>query len=444
MDSWLSTFYARFLPDSIGNCNRTSIQYYHEQDNVWIGMLTTGCLNRNKDIRIDIRIMTPTGGGRMLRNKDLETDEINVASRPTQMEHTPRQERPVPQTASAVFRIAPEGIRTALATLLPLVIGQLTGHNAIGLMIGLGGLYVSIADKEGATIRTLWIAIIGVAIAAIGGTVIGLSGPLSIATMFIVAFWGGLLGVYGVIPGHLGFVFALVFGVMLGLPAPAPMGLERAFELSLGGLWAISLTRMMSPHLTTRCRERRPLRLPKSSAPFAIFLRLLLLADLRLHKIHRNFTFRSEVFQHACRLGLISALAVALYKILHLEHGAWLTVTVLVIVKPDYISTRQRATERVLGTLFGGLLALILAATVKNLIVNDLILLALSTLAYSHQRHNYGLFVVFLTPFIVLMLNTATPGGPHLALLRIGNTLLGGALALAGAYLLRPRHTGAT
>ena len=114
------------------------------------------------------------------------------------------------------------------------------------------------------------------------------------------------------------------------------------------------------------------------------------------------------------------------------------------IVKPDYSSTRQRAAERVYGTLIGGVLALLLAATVHTVIFADVMLLCLSILAFSHVKDNYGLYAVFLTPFVVLLLNFAAPGDTKLALVRVLDTLIGGALALFAAYLLRPRPRIAT
>ncbi|MFX6517807.1 FUSC family protein, partial [Acinetobacter baumannii] len=89
----------------------------------------------------------------------------------------------------------------------------------------------------------------------------------------------------------------------------------------------------------------------------------------------------------------------------HLPHGTWLILTVLVIVKQDYHSTRQRALERMGGSLIGGAVAILLVALIHNLIVLDILLVVLCILAYSHLPYNYGLFVVYLTPFVVLLIN---------------------------------------
>ena len=58
-------------------------------------------------------------------------------------------------------------------------------------------------------------------------------------------------------------------------------------------------------------------------------------------------------------------------------------------------------------------------------------------LAYSNLPRHYGLYVFFLTPFVVVMINTVAPGDWQIALLRIGYTLAGGVMALLVAAALR-------
>jgi uncharacterized membrane protein YccC len=59
-------------------------------------------------------------------------------------------------------------------------------------------------------------------------------------------------------------------------------------------------------------------------------------------------------------------------------------------------------------------------------------------LAFSLMARNYGLGVLFLTPFIVLLLNTALPGDWEVAAVRSFDTVIGGLLALLAGYLLWP------
>ena len=337
------------------------------------------------------------------------------------------------KATKAVFKAEASGVRTATVTVLPLIIGQMTGHATTGLMIGLGGLNVATADTQGATLRTMLLATLGAAIAVLFATAVGSITPLAVLLMFLVAFAGGMLVVYGEVFGQLGFVVTAVFAVTLGIPNSVSVGMERGVEFSIGGLLATLATLLLWRVTSERNKLEPSPHLTPATAFTARWKR-------RWSKLKRSITSHSTEFQHAIRLAFISAFAVFLYKTLHLAHGSWLTLTVLVIVKPDYSSTRKRAAERIYGTLAGGILALLIAANVHNIIVIDILLLGLSVIAYSHLNKNYWLYVIFLTPFVVLLLNLADPGDTKLAFERVINTLIGGALALITAYLLRPRQ----
>lgn len=138
------------------------------------------------------------------------------------------------------------------------------------------------------------------------------------------------------------------------------------------------------------------------------------------------------------RLGVITAVAVTIYVNFGLREGYWVTLTVVVILKPYFGATFQRGLQRVIGTVFGGIVAALLAAIVHSPLSIALLLFPLTVIALALQPINYGLFVFFLTPQVILMDNILHPGHWLLALDRIENTAIGGALALVGGYLLWP------
>jgi uncharacterized membrane protein YccC len=151
-----------------------------------------------------------------------------------------------------------------------------------------------------------------------------------------------------------------------------------------------------------------------------------------------NFTFRSLAFRHALRLGVTTMAAVALYTVLDLPHGAWVTLTALVILKPNFGGTYQQAVQRVSGTVAGSVMGAILAAAIIKPLFLDLLLIPLGLLAFAVMASHYGLGVLFLTPFVVVLLNTVQPGDWELAAIRSLDTIIGGLLALLAGYLLWP------
>ena len=325
------------------------------------------------------------------------------------------------------LRVEATGLRTALAAVAPLILGQVAHQPEAGLLIGLGGLYVCIADKEGAGVGTLLVTTLGSAAAALVGTVAGFHPLLSVALMFAWAALLGMAGIYGPLAGQVGFITTLVFAVTLGLPAPHHAGLQRMAEFGIGGLWAILLTLILW-RITGKSEVSEEAR--NAPEPPGSFM------EAR-RRLQENLTRRSPDFRHALRLAVATSFAVAIYKTFHLDHGYWLALTALVILKREWNATKQRAWERIAASAAGGLMGALLAAAVHNRAALDGLLLLFCVLAYSNLPRHYGMYVFFLTPFVVLMINSVAPGNWEIALVRIGYTLAGGALALFVAALLR-------
>lgn len=153
-----------------------------------------------------------------------------------------------------------------------------------------------------------------------------------------------------------------------------------------------------------------------------------------------NLTWRVDptLLRFTLRVGVLMVLGVVIFKALALPHGFWLPFTIVVVLQPDYGSTRQRAVQRVLGTLGGSLLA-------STLLWLELPFAALATasavtifLFGYFVRRNYAVAVFFVTLFIVLL--TETSGAVTLAFTveRLSTTFGGGALALLAAFYFWP------
>ncbi|HEU0052394.1 MAG TPA: FUSC family protein, partial [Longimicrobium sp.] len=142
--------------------------------------------------------------------------------------------------------------------------------------------------------------------------------------------------------------------------------------------------------------------------------------------------------RYALRVALVAAAAVAAGALLGLERGYWITITAIVILQPYTGLTTQRATQRIAGTMLGGILTAGLGALFHD---QPLAILALSFVfcgvCVALLPLNYAVFSIFLTPTFVLLAE-ASAGDWHLAGVRVANTLIGGVLALAGARLLWP------
>ncbi len=155
-------------------------------------------------------------------------------------------------------------------------------------------------------------------------------------------------------------------------------------------------------------------------------------------RLRDNLTFDSLIFRHALRLATACAVGVLAASAFRIDYGAWITLTIAVILKPDFGGTRQRAIQRVAGTVAGGLVGVVLAHSVHHLALILLFLALFCFAAFSQMSLEYHRFVFFLTPFVVLLISLGHHGDWQVGFTRMTNTVGGGAIALAAGYLLWP------
>jgi len=165
--------------------------------------------------------------------------------------------------------------------------------------------------------------------------------------------------------------------------------------------------------------------------------------ELEWRAFSQNLTLGSSVFRHAVRMAVACTGAYWLAALLwHGQHNYWILMTVTIMLKPGFSLTRQRNTERIVGTLVGGLLGATLLWLVPNGDARFGLLLVFMVIAYSFQRTKYLVTVIFLTAYLLIMFSFLGLGYLGVIEERVTDTLLGCALALATGYLLFPRWEG--
>jgi uncharacterized membrane protein YccC len=139
------------------------------------------------------------------------------------------------------------------------------------------------------------------------------------------------------------------------------------------------------------------------------------------------------------RMAVFTGIGTALFLWLKIPHGYWLPFTIVVVMQPDFGSTRQKAFQRVGGTVAGsiaasGLLWINLPRAAELFAIGA----GVFGFAYFLKR-NYGTAVFFVTIFVVIALeHTGGQIGSHIEIERIGATLAGGLIALLAAQLFWP------
>lgn len=150
-----------------------------------------------------------------------------------------------------------------------------------------------------------------------------------------------------------------------------------------------------------------------------------------------NLTPESDVLRHAVRLAVLVAGSDLVVRLVGYDRGYWVSLTALVVLRPDFASTFQRSTMRVVGTIIGLLVATELVHWVPG---GQWWSIALIGVAFFGMRlagpGNLLLSAVALSALVVVLL--ALNGvAPHATLVdRSIATAVGGAIALAATLFL--------
>jgi uncharacterized membrane protein YgaE (UPF0421/DUF939 family) len=159
--------------------------------------------------------------------------------------------------------------------------------------------------------------------------------------------------------------------------------------------------------------------------------------------LRSNLSLGSQSARHAVRFGAALAAGVAAYRLLELhQHGFWIPLTILFVMRPERDETDHRLILRALGTVLGLILATAVAETFMG---EDLILAAVLTVAAAFSfgllAVQYALFTAAITTYVVLMSTTLGEAAFEAAGQRATGTALGIAIAFL-AWRLWPNPVG--
>lgn len=160
---------------------------------------------------------------------------------------------------------------------------------------------------------------------------------------------------------------------------------------------------------------------------------------MRLRDLADRTLASPESRAFAVRLVLCMTAAEIARQLLPTERPYWVLLTVAIVLKPDFGSVFGRAVQRGAGTLLGVLIGSALLAFFPR---SPALLLAMAVFAAVlpwARAASFGLFSVFQTPVIILMLDLALPSDSGLVLERLTDTLIGCGIVLVFGYLLWPQ-----
>lgn len=159
-------------------------------------------------------------------------------------------------------------------------------------------------------------------------------------------------------------------------------------------------------------------------------------------KLRDNLSFNSSIFRHALRMAVVMAVTFFVLNMDWFNVGSmgsyWVLLTIMVILKPGFGLTKERNFQRLLGTIIGGIIGAIILMTVHNQIALFILLIFFFLTAYSLFRVNYIVAVLFMTPYVLIMLSFTGYNTFEIAKERIFDTFLGGMIAFISSYIIFP------
>ncbi len=170
------------------------------------------------------------------------------------------------------------------------------------------------------------------------------------------------------------------------------------------------------------------------------YTRFLSHESVSLRLLWSNLRLRSPHMRHALRVALAAAIVMTLASTVlerhHLEHAYWILLTALIILKPGFSLSKQRNTQRLVGTLIGCVITIAILLTVQSPWALLGIMLFASVMANSLVLLHFVGSSVFNTAFALIALHFLTPGWLLLTGERALDTALGSAIAFLCSYFL--------
>ena len=317
---------------------------------------------------------------------------------------------------------------SASAVALCLIVGILAGHPGGALVAAGGALTIGFGANQrisDSRLLPMLFAVLAMASAALAGTLAGHEG------IALILASAGSAAIYGVLTiRHAGLAWVgQQAAVALFVASAFPTGPERAFEraglIVIGGMTQVLIT-SAGLHLIPELRKNL------WEIPHTLYEQRGELLN-RLYALPEELSVpdRKTAVIYALRLVLTVSLASEVYRRLGIRSGYWIPMTALLVQKPAFRETLNRALTRVGGTLAGATLATILASYVRP---GPWPLAALTTFfafwCFATIAVNYGLFSLCITSYIVFLLSLNQIPGPELAHRRAACTAVGALIAL--------------
>lgn len=157
-----------------------------------------------------------------------------------------------------------------------------------------------------------------------------------------------------------------------------------------------------------------------------------------LSKIFFAYKDKTVVYKHAVRISLSLVLAFIIQAQFQFENGFWILSTVLFVCQPSFSETRKKLMRRSIGTLAGILISFPALILSSNPSFQVILVILSAFLFFNYLRTNYGLAVIFITLFVMIVSDIQTGTDINVLASRIIETLVGCMLSVIAISFIYP------
>jgi uncharacterized membrane protein (TIGR01666 family) len=152
-----------------------------------------------------------------------------------------------------------------------------------------------------------------------------------------------------------------------------------------------------------------------------------------------NISFQSNIFRHSLRVSIAVLAGYLISLFFKFGHSYWILLTIIVILKPAYSLTKKRNADRLIGTICGVMIGILILFLVKNNMALLVIMILLMATTYTFIRNYYLIAVMFMTPYIIIFFHLLYPDNFKTVLTdRIIDTVIGSLIAFIASIFLVP------
>lgn len=332
------------------------------------------------------------------------------------LRHTLEQLLKLDWTQSRAQAALPCTIAIALSLLAGLLIGlPVAGMVAAGGAMSVGfGAFQMLGRSR---ITPMFWASIGMCMSTIAGSLLGHTAPGAVLNAVLTGFACGMLTALGPGVAWIGLQCGIWALVASNYPTDANDTAIRAACILAGGLLQLGI-------VTASRAVGWRFHAAVDNDPFNGFLPAL-------RTMRENLTWECAAFRYAVQIAIALGVCSLLARSLGLSNGYWVPMTALLVFRPVLHETFSRGIARTLGTAIGAGVATILVSVLRPDAAMLLPLIVLfAWLCYGLVLVNYAVLAICVTGYICFLLSLAGLPESEVAVHRLLNTALGGAIAL--------------